>query len=137
MPPVRRSRRLAQQEVEVDDTPYACFLYLVMVDVTMRGAKLTPCCSRRIHRTCYQHHVNSHDCCGNCRTTFAATNPVRVPDREQQCQQAIRDLEALLEPCTIEDRIAQVGGLGVSSDLQVSFVQVSSRMYEYHLTLRM
>ena len=137
MTPVRRSRRLAQQEVEVDDTPYACFLCLVMIDVTMRGAKLTPCCSRRMNPTCYQHHVNSHDCCGNCRTFFAATNPVRVPDREQQRQQAIRVSEALLEPGAIEDRITQVGGLGVSSDLQVSFVQVSTRMYEYHLTLRM
>ena len=117
MPSVRRSRRLAQQEVEVDDTPYACFLCLVMIDVTMRGAKPTLCCSRRIHRTCRQHHVNSHDCYGNCRTPFAATNPVRVPDREQQRQQALRDLEALLEPGAIEDRITQVGVLGVSSDL--------------------
>ena len=103
MPLVRQSRRLAQQEVEVDDTSYACFLCLIMVDVTMHAAKLTPCCSRRIHRICYQHHVNSHDCCGNCRTPFAATNPIRVPDREQQRQQAIRDLEALLEPGAIED----------------------------------
>ena len=128
MPPVRRSRRLAQQEVEVDDTPYACFLCLVMIDVTMRGAKPTLCCSRRIHRTCRQHHVNSHDCYGNCRTPFAATNPVRVPDREQQRQQALRDLKALL--------VTQVGGLGVSSDLQESFFQVSPGMYKYHLTLR-
>ena len=101
----------------MDDTPYACFLCLVMIDVTMRGAKPTLCCSRRIHRTCRQHHVNSHDCYGNCRTPFAATNSVRVPDREQQRQQALRDLEALLEPGAIEDRITQVGGLGVSSDL--------------------
>ena len=55
-----------------------------MIDVTMRGAKPTLCCSRRIHRTCRQHHENSHDCYGNCRTPFTATNPVRVPDREQQ-----------------------------------------------------
>ena len=48
-----------------------------------------------------------------------------------------RDLEALLEPDAIEDWITQVGGLGVSSDLQESFVQVSPRMYKYHLTLRM
>ena len=72
-----------------------------------------------------------------CRTPFAATNPVRVPDREQQRQQAIRDLEALFEPGAIEDWITQVGGLGVSSDLQESLVQVSPRMYKYHLTLRM
>ena len=110
MPPVRRSRRLAQQEVEVDDTPYACFLCLVMIDVTMRGLKLTPCCSRRIHLTFYQHHVNSHDFCGNCRTPFATTNPVHVPYREKQRQQAIRDLETLLEPGAIEYRITQVGG---------------------------
>ena len=58
-------------------------------------------------------------------------------DREQQRQQAIRDLEALLEPGAIEDWITQVGGLGVSSDLQESLVQVSPRMYKYHLTLRM
>ena len=136
MPPVRQSRRLAQQEVDVDDTSYACFLCLIMIDVTMHAAKLTPCCSRRIHRICYQHHMNSHDCCGNCRTPFAATNPVRVPDREQQRQQAIRDLEALLEPGAIEDWITQVGGLGVSSNLQESFVQMSPGMYKYHLTLR-
>ena len=71
MPPVRQSRHLAQQEVDVDDTSYACFLCLIMVDVTMHAAKLTPCCSRRIHRISYQHHVNSHNCCGNCRTPFA------------------------------------------------------------------
>lgn len=58
----------------------------------MRGAKLTPCCSRRIHRTCYQHHVATSDHCGHCRAPFAATIPDGALTREQQRQQAIGDL---------------------------------------------
>ena len=75
--------------------------------------------------------------CELARLLWKLSNPFcRVPDREQQRQQAIRDLEALLEPGAIEDWITQVGGLGVSSNLQESFVQMSPGMYKYHLTLR-
>lgn len=81
---------------------------LTIIDVTMRGAKLTPCRSRCIHRTCYTHHVATSDHCGHCRAPFAAF-PNGVTTREQQRQQAIRDLEALLEPGAIEERITQEG----------------------------
>lgn len=117
MPPVQLSRHLARQDVQVDGTSYACLLCLTMIDVTMRGATLTPCCSRRIHRTCYDHHVATSDNCGHCRAPFAASAAISddVTNKERQRQQAIRDLEALLEPGAIEDRITQVGQTLVSN----------------------
>lgn len=89
---MRRLRCLAQQDVEVDSTLYARFSCLTTIDVTMRGAKLTPCCSRRTHRTCYQHHVATSDHCEHCRAPFAATITDGALTREQQRQQAIGDL---------------------------------------------
>lgn len=91
----------------------------------MRGAKVTPCCSRRNHRTCYQRHVATSDCCGHFRAPFEA-NPAGVPNRKQQRQQAIRDLEALLEPGAIEDWITQIRG---------RFIRVSEGLYQYNVTL--
>ena len=54
MPPVRRSRRLARQDVEEDGRPYDCFICLTQINVNMHNATATPCCERRIHRQCYQ-----------------------------------------------------------------------------------
>ena len=106
MPPLRRSTRLARQVVEVDGTSYACFLYLIMIDVSMRGATVTPCCHRRIHRSCFRGHRTTSDQCGHCRAPFAVLAAAAIPNedvtnREQQRQQARRDLEALLEPGAI------------------------------------
>ena len=82
-------------------------------------------CQRRIHRRCYQSHVHTSDTCGLCREPFTVheaqamaaianpepEHPIRQTDmelREQQRQQAIRDMEALLQPGALEARIEQV-----------------------------
>ena len=70
MPPVRRSRRLARQDVEEDGRPYDCFICLTQITVNMHNATATPCCQRRIHRRCYQSHVHTSDTCGLCREPF-------------------------------------------------------------------
>ena len=125
MPPVRRSRRLARQDVEEDGRPYDCIICLTQINVNMHNATASPCCQRRIHRRCYQSHVHTSDTCGLCREPFTVheaqamaaianpepEHPIRQTDmelREQQRQQAIRDLEALLQPGALEARIEQV-----------------------------
>ena len=70
MPPVRRSRRLARQDVEEDGRPYDCFICLTQINVNMHHATATPCCQRRIHRQCYQSHVHTSDTCSLCREPF-------------------------------------------------------------------
>ena len=76
---------------------------------------ITPCCQRRIHCWCYQSHVHTSDTCGLCREPFtvhkaqaAIANPEPEHPIRQQRQQAIRDLEALLQPGALEARIEQV-----------------------------
>ena len=118
MPPVRRSRRLRRQDVEEDGAPYDCFICLTSITVNMYNATATPCCTRRVHRACYQQHVHTSAACGHCRRPFAAQaaiDPIRNPPinedlamREAQRQQAIQDLEALLQPGALEARIQQV-----------------------------
>ncbi|PFX17940.1 hypothetical protein AWC38_SpisGene17715 [Stylophora pistillata] len=113
MPPLRCSTRFARQVVEVDGTSYACFLYLIMIDLSMRGATVTPCSHRRIHRSCFRRLRTTSDQCGHCRAPFAVPAAAAIPNedvtnREQQRQQAIRDLEALLEPGAIKERITNV-----------------------------
>ena len=103
MPPVRRSRRLRRQDVEEDGAPYDCFICLTSITVNMYNATATPCCTRRVHRACYQQHVHTSAACGHCRRPFAAQaaiDPIRNPPinedlarREAQRQQAIQDLE--------------------------------------------
>ena len=118
MPPVRRSRRLRRQDVEEDGAPYDCFICLTSITVNMYNATATPCCTRRVHRACYQQHVHTSAACGHCRRPFAAQaaiDPIRNPPinenlarREAQRQQAIQDLEALLQPGGLKARIQQV-----------------------------
>ena len=91
----------------------------------MHNATATPCCQRRIHRQCYQTHVRTSNTCGHCREPFTvheaqAMATVANPEpehpfrkahmelHEQQRQQAIRDLEALLQPGALKARIEQV-----------------------------
>ena len=91
----------------------------------MHNATATPCCQRRIHRQCYQTHVRTSNTCGHCREPFTVheaqamatvanpepEHPFRKADmelHEQQRQQAIRDLEALLQPGALNARIEQV-----------------------------
>ena len=100
MPPVRRSRRLRRQDVEEDGAPYDCFICLTSITVNMYNATATPCCTRRVHRACYQQHVHTSAACGHCRRPFAAQaaiDPIRNPPinkdlarREAQRQQAIQ-----------------------------------------------
>ncbi|CAH3114966.1 unnamed protein product [Pocillopora meandrina] len=70
MPPVRRSRRLARQDVEADGRP-DCLICLTRINVNMHNATATPCCQRRVHRQCYQSHVHTSNTCGLCREPFA------------------------------------------------------------------
>ncbi|PFX24012.1 hypothetical protein AWC38_SpisGene11417 [Stylophora pistillata] len=111
MPPLRRSTRLARQVVEVDGTSYACFLYLIMIDVSMTGATVTPCFHRGSHRSCFLRYRTTTDQCGYFRAPFAVPAAAAIPNEDvtnrEQRQQAIRDLEALLEPGAIEERITK------------------------------
>ena len=98
-------------------------LYPMSVMYQSTAILITPCCQRRIHRWCYQSHVHTSDTCGLCREPFTVheaqaaianpepEHPIRqtaMELREQQRQQAIRDLEALLQPGALEARIEQV-----------------------------
>ena len=118
MPPVRGSRRLRRQDVEEQRAPYHCFICLTPITVNMYDASATPCCTRQVHRACYQQHAHTLAACGHCRRPFATQaaidqlrNPLINEDlaiREVQRQQAIQDLEALLQPGALEARIQQV-----------------------------
>ena len=105
--------------------PYDCFICLTRINVNMLNATVTPCCQRRVHRQCYQTHVHTSNTCGHCREPLAVheaqamatianpepEHPFRQADMElceQQRQQAIRDLEALLQPGSPEARIERV-----------------------------
>ena len=117
MTPVRGSRRLRRQDVEEQRAPYDCFICLTPITVNMYDAAATPCCTRQVHRACYQQHAHTLAACGHCRRQFATQaaislrNPLINEDlaiREVQRQQAIQDLEALLQPGALEARIQQV-----------------------------
>ena len=71
MPPVRRSRRLARQDVEEDGRRYDCFICLTRINVNMHNATGTSCCQRRVHRQFYQTHVHTSITCGLCREPVA------------------------------------------------------------------
>ena len=109
---------MGRQDVEEDRGPYACFICLTPIIVNMYNATATPCCRRRVHHACYQQHVHALAACGHCQRPFAAQaaidpigNPLINEDlamREVQIQQAIQDLEALLQPGALKARIQQV-----------------------------
>ena len=109
---------MGRQDVEEDRGPYACLICLTPITVNMYNATATPCCRRRVHHACYQQHVHALAACGHCRRPFAAQpaidpigNPLineDLPMREVQIQQAIQDLEALLQPGALKARIQQV-----------------------------
>ena len=82
MPPVRGSRRLRRQDVEEQRGPYHCFICLTPITVNMYDASATPCCTRQVHRACYQQHAHTLAACGHCRRPFAtqaAIDPLRNP----------------------------------------------------------
>ena len=124
----RRSRRILGLLPTRDGQDDKCFICQDEITITMRRARTTPCCMKRIHFACYQTHRRASRTCGNCRREWTTVQNPRAPfppapsriylpeiprvaegeRREQQRLQAIQDLEALLAPGALEHRITQV-----------------------------